>query len=213
MSRAIHKMRGRVSFVTLTDTDITQNNTNNPLFTDMDAGDADAARVLIAVIACQDASDDDSTFWPATCTIGGVTADNQVSMDTGFIGKAAGAAVYSAVVPNGTTATVDITINFFPGTMDDWVCALFRSPVVNVVPTPTDTGSSVVLDTSSAKFVVLAGADKDGATPGSFTGGGNMVEAVKHNAMVIAYDTAPLGGATDSYSASAAETEAGACFV
>ncbi len=199
MSRSIHKMRGDGFSFALVDTDITQNGTNSPSFANMTAGEEHIGRVLIAAITCHDDDADDSTFWPATCTIGGVTANKQAGDDLDSGGISVGAAVYSAIVPSGTTATVDITVAF-SGTIDDWGCALFRATQINATPVDTDDSqlNEVQLDTSLARFAIFCAADLTG-TNTSWSGGGNAQVALIRSEMIVGYDDAPLGGATDSY--------------
>ncbi len=197
---AIHKMRsGRIIPFALVDTDTTQNNTDSPSFSGLDAGAPVTNRVLIAVITCWDDDTEDATFWPATCTIGGVSATRRVYLVGSSTTKSIGAAIYSAVVPNGATVTVDITVTF-TGTMDDWALALFRG--VGIAETPVDTDSDafdVTLNTSAAKFAVFAGVDRTTPTGAWTIGGGNPITAVSHGNMSIGYDDAPLGGTTDTY--------------
>lgn len=182
----------------LVDTDTTQNNTNSPSFSGLTAGKSARQRLLFVVIVCNDADVADDTFWPETCTIGGITATKVASNDRGVAGKSLGVAIYNAFVPNGDAVTVDITVAF-SGTMDDWACALFRATKVS--ETALDTGGTIVsieLDTNGGKFALLGAADSD-STNTSWTGGGNTLVAVTHNKLIIGYDDAPLGGAADVY--------------
>ena len=202
---------GGVSFV-LTDTDITPTNTNSPSFTDMDAGASNGNRLIKAALCCFDDDADDATFWPATCTIGGVTATKDVSKSRSVAApRSYGNAIYSAIVPNGTTATVAITIAF-SGTMDKWGCALFRALGFNATPTDTDVSDDqCTLNTSAAKFVIVNAIDN--ATPAAdFTGGGNIQTAFLRDELTVAYDDAPLGGSADVYNSSSGNAFSGAAY-
>ncbi len=205
---------GRGYSFALTDTDTTQNNTDSPSFSDLDAGNPVRGRILLAVITCHDDDADDDTFWPATCLIGGVTADKDVSMDEGAATpNTIGVAVYSAIVPDGATVTVSLTAAF-SGVMDDWACALFRATGIEKTPVDIDGNeiSDVELDTSAARFAVFGAVEQTG-TNSSWSGGGNTAVAVNHGKMIIGYDDAPLGGATDSYTVdTSADVFAGAAY-
>lgn len=203
---------GGFSFA-LVDTDTTQNNKDNPTFANMNAGVQGGGRLLIAVIVCIDTDINSSPTWPATCTIGGVTADKDVSNAASSAQPwSIGVAIYSAVVPSGATVNVAVTITF-SGTMNDWACALFRTTRINKTPIDTDTGlTGVDLNTAGAKFAVFGTADGVGAPPGSWTGGGNTMDAVAHNQIIIGYDDAPLGGAPDTYDAPGGNVFAGASY-
>ena len=219
MSRAIHKMRGSViPSVVFTGSDSAVNNTNTPSFANISVGEAFTGRVLIAAICYIDNdNEDDNTVWPATCTIGGVTATRRAFFEAFDTIYSFGVAIYSAVVPNGIIATVALT-STFSGTMDNWLCALFRGEDgVGAAPVDTDTGvSNFTVDTSSATFVIAASVRHDDPI-GNFSGGGNIQEAVKRNiagsrGLLVSYDNNPLGGVSDAYQVVDADGFAGAAF-
>ncbi len=195
-------------------TNTSPSNTNTPSFTNMNAGDPGVGRVLIAVVEVRDDDVNDSTFWStATCTIGGVSATLRVGRGWSVPTHMVGVAIFTAIVPNGATATVNLDISAdFSGTMDLWFCALFSAMGIDEIPVDTDDWSdTITLDTSSAK-VVLVGAVDSASTVNSITGGGNIVEAIKSTRFVVAYDKSPLGGVTDDYDCADANAMVGAAF-
>lgn len=70
----------------------------------------------------------------ATVTIGGVTA----SLDAGGAGASTSAEIWSAVVPSGTTATVEITFTSAGSGVGVGVWTVEGSPVASAVMSPTD---------------------------------------------------------------------------
>lgn len=181
----------------LVDTDTTVNHTNTPSFSNLTAGTPQADRFLIAVITCTDNDIAASPGFPATCTIGGVTANRVVTSGVLGSGVMAGVALYSAIVPTGATVTVSLT-STFSGLMDDWALALFRATGAVTTPIDTDTGLSADIDTRRTRFVVI-GYSNLVESVSNPTGGGNITTAVVHNFMLIAYDDDPLGGSNDAY--------------
>ena len=110
-------------------------------FTLLDIGAADSTRIIAAFVGNIDS---DGAEVPTSVTIGGVSATQRASI----ILSNAALSLWTAAVPTGTTATVDIV---YPETQVTCGVALYSFySLVSAVPTSTTTNSSASGTTLSA---------------------------------------------------------------
>lgn len=141
-------------------------------------------------------------------TMGGVTIGGVAATVIGLsisTSESSGSCIAIAKVPNGASGDVAINTTNLTDSDMDWQCRLYRAVGLKSA-TPLDSyynnnADSVTLNTSGARFVVLAGHNNTnnisalsggGATVTDFPGGWSAY-------WVIGYDPAPLGGASDVY--------------
>lgn len=189
---------------------------NSQTFSSMTAGAAATDRILIASIGWFDNGGFDNTFtW--SVTIGGVSATEVVTSFADGGTDGGGVGIFLASVPTGTTADVAVTLTSYAGSVDQWVCGLYRATKLNTTPTDTSTGTTnITMDTTGADFVIVPYSVQGGSV-GDLTGGGNPTTSIINSTSPrcgCGYDDAPLGGATDTYdeSLNGADVFVGAAF-
>jgi hypothetical protein len=115
-------------------------------FTSMALGDADTNRHIIVVVSTDRGASDRVV---SSVSIGGTSAAKQAEADSGVGAQTNSVSIWSAIVPTGTTADIEVT---YTGLVTRSVCAVYAAYRSDTTITTNSTSSDITEPLSVSSF-------------------------------------------------------------